>query len=96
MEATSPQISILPGSGINAHNLPDLLREVPRLTEIHLTASEAVPAEDYRPEQVHGESHKSLEEALTKFGFGSNQVWTMNEDKIRAVFKVIDDVGKTH
>jgi len=31
---------------------------------------------------------------LTKFGFGSNQVWTVNESKIRAVFKVIDDVGK--
>jgi len=94
MQATGPRISILPGSGINANNLPDLLRELPRLTEVHLTASEAVSAEDYQPEQVHEESYKPLEEALTKFGFGSNQVWTMNESKIRAVFKVIDDVGK--
>lgn len=70
------------------------MRELPRITEIHLTASEAVPAEDYQPEQVRGESYKPLEEALTKFGFGSNQVWTMNESKIRAVFKAIDDVGK--
>jgi copper homeostasis protein CutC len=94
MEVTGSQISILPGSGINANNLPDLLRELPRLTEVHLTASEAVSVDDYQPERVHGESHKSLEEALTRFGFGSNQVWTMNGSKIRAVFKVIDDLGR--
>jgi copper homeostasis protein CutC len=94
MEVTGSQISILPGSGINANNLRDLLRELPRLTEVHLTASEAVSVDDYQSERVYGESHKPLEETLTKFGFGSNQVWTMNESKIRAVFKVIDGIGK--
>jgi hypothetical protein len=86
----------LPGSGINANNLPDLLRKLPRLTAIHLTASEAAAINEYEPEKGEEGSYKPLEEALTKFGFGSDQVWTMNEDKIRAVFKVIDDVGKTH
>jgi len=94
MEVTGTTISILPGSGINANNLPDLLREFPRLTEIHLTASEAVAFEEHEAEEGNEGSHKSLEEALTKFGFGSNQVWTMNESKIRAVFKIIDDVGR--
>jgi len=96
MEATGPQISILPGSGINANNLPDLLRELPRLTEIHLTASEAGAVDENEPEKRNEGSNVPLEEALTKFGFGSNQVWTMNESKIRAVFKVIDDVEKVH
>jgi copper homeostasis protein CutC len=94
MEVTGPRMSILPGSGINANNLPDLLRELPRLTEVHLTASEAVAVDQYEPEEGYEELDGPLEETLTKFGFGSNQVWTMNEGKIRAVFKVIDDVGK--
>jgi len=94
MEVTGTTISILPGSGINANNLPDLLREFPRLTEIHLTASEAVAVEEHEAEEGNEGSHKPLEEALTKFGFGSNQVWTMNESKIQAVFKIIDDVGR--
>lgn len=96
MEATGSQISILPGSGINANNLPDLLRELPRLTEIHLTASQAVAVDENEPERGQGESYKPLQEALTGFGFGSNQVWTMSESKIRAVFKGIDDVGKLY
>ena len=94
MEATDTTMSILPGSGINANNLPDLLREFPRLTEIHLTASEALAVERHEAEEGNEGSRKPLEEALTKFGFGSNQVWTMNESKIRAVFKLIDDVGR--
>jgi len=94
IEATGSQISTLPGSGINANNLPDLLRELLRLTDIHLTASEAVAVDENEPEKRNEGSNVLLEEALTKFGFGSNKIWTMNESKIRAVFKVIDDVGK--
>ena len=59
-----------------------------------MTASEAVAAEEYEAEEGNVGSHKPLEEALTKFGFGSNRVWTINESKIRAVFKIIDDVGR--
>jgi len=94
MEVTGTTISILPGSGINANTLSDLLREFPHLTEIHLTASEALAVERHEAEEGNEGSRKPLEETLTKFGFGSNQVWMMNESKIRAVFKIIDDVGR--
>jgi copper homeostasis protein CutC len=91
MHATGPAMSILPGSGINANNLPDLLRELPGLTEIHLTASEAIKVDEEIPED---RSDGQLNDDLAKFGFGLNQVWTMNEDKIRAVFQIVDDIGK--
>jgi copper homeostasis protein CutC len=87
---TGPQLSILPGSGINADNIHDLLRELPNLTEIHLTASEAIATD-------HGRDHpdSGLDDDLARFGFGPDQLWTLNEDKIRAVFEIIDDVGRT-
>jgi copper homeostasis protein CutC len=75
--------SILPGSGLNPDNLPDFLRQLPDLKEIHLTASHVIDdPKSPRPD------------VGLKLGFGDNEVWAMNEDKLRAVFKVIDDLAQ--
>jgi len=86
------KITVLPGSGINTSNLLDLLRELPGLTEIHLTASEAISVSG---EDMGSELRRSLDDDMAKFGFGTNQIWTMNESKIRAVFEIVDDIRKS-
>jgi copper homeostasis protein CutC len=75
---------ILPGGGINADNLADLLDGLPRLTEIHLTASEA----------VDDRASRSVERFMEKYGFGQGKIWKMNEEKLRAVFAIIDRYGQ--
>lgn len=75
---------ILPGSGLNGDNLAKFLTDVPELTEIHLTASDAVD-----------DGHSMhLQEKNLMMGFGGNQVWKMNKEKLRAVFKIVDDLGQ--
>ena len=91
MHRANRKIMLLPGSGINATNLMDLLRELPDLTEIHLTASEAIAVSG---EEMNNGMHGSLDDDMVKFGFGMNQIWTMNESKIRAVFEIVDDIRK--
>jgi len=86
---TSPEFTILPGSGINAHTLKKLLWRLDDLSEIHLTASSAVTARGMEP-GIYG----TLQDHLTDFGFGSDQIWTMDKDKLRAVFEVIDIEGQ--
>jgi len=75
---------ILPASGLNGDNLAKFMADVPDITEIHLTASEAVD---------DGQS-MVLQEKNLILGFGGNQIWKVNEDKLRAVFKIIDDLGQ--
>ena len=75
---------ILPGSGLNGLNLPGFLAQVPEVTEIHLTASEIVG--DGQP--------MALQEKSLKMGFGGYHLWMMSKEKLRAVFKVIDDLGQ--
>lgn len=73
-------IKPLPGSGINADMLPGFLEQLPTLKEIHLTASEVVK-DDH--------AGRAGEKGAV-FGFGEPKIWRMNEDKLRAVFQVID------
>lgn len=77
---------ILPGSGINAANLPDFLDNVTTVNEIHLTASDAVPDDLPEPGTRHG--------LVEKYGFGQAKIWQMNEEKLRAVFAVVDRYGQ--
>ena len=91
MHRANRKIMLLPGSGINATNLMDLLRELPDLTEIHLTASEAIAVSD---EEMKNGMHGSLDDDMVIFGFGMNRIWTMNDSKIRAVFEIVDDIRK--
>jgi hypothetical protein len=56
-----------------------------KLTEIHLTASEA----------VDDGLHQSLEYYMEKYGFGQGKIWKMNEEKLRAVFVIIDRYGQS-
>jgi hypothetical protein len=79
---TEENIKPLPASGINAEMLPGFFDLLPGLEEIHLTASEVV-------EDAHaGESG----DKGAGFGFGEPKLWRMNEDKLRAVFRVIDEL----
>jgi hypothetical protein len=78
----STDINALPGSGIDAGMLPRFLELLPDLQEIHLTASEVVDDELAGHSGVAGAA----------FGFGEPKRWRMNEDKLKAVFQVIDDL----
>lgn len=86
---TSPGFTILPGAGINADSLKTLLWMLPDLAEIHLTASSAVAVEEIKTGMCG-----TLEGSMQTKGFGLNQIWTMDEEKLRAVFEVIDTEGQ--
>jgi hypothetical protein len=86
---TSPGFTILPGAGINADSLKTLLWRLPTLSEIHLTASAAVAVDEVKTGMCG-----TLEDSMNTKGFGPNETWTMNEEKLRAVFEVIDIEGR--
>jgi hypothetical protein len=75
-------IKALPASGINADMLPGFLEILSGLEEIHLTASEIVD------DVAAGDSGR----VGAHFGFGEPKIWRMNEEKLRAVFQVIDEL----
>ena len=86
---TSPGFTILPGAGINADSLKTLLWRLPNLSEIHLTASSAVAVDE-----VKTGMYGTLESSMETKGFGLDEIWTMDEGKLRAVFEVIDIEGQ--
>jgi hypothetical protein len=61
--------------------LPDFFAQLPALTEIHLSASEA-SSRFSGPTVVRGE----------ELGFGDGRVWGVNEDKLRRVFRIVRDL----
>lgn len=72
-------ITILPGSGVNASTLPELLR-IAQVSEVHLTASgkvEPKPSTAFRRGQ--------------QLGFGGDE-WRLDVEKLKAVRDVLDSI----
>lgn len=80
-ESSANRVSILPGSGINGDMLPDFLSRLPLITEIHLSASEAVD-----------EASGRAKDRGVELGFGNGKVWALSEQKLKSAFQAVFDM----
>lgn len=78
--AKEKDISILPGAGINAQNVGDILGCVFGVKEIHLTGSKVVKGSD------------ALSASLgDTMGFGPDEKWILDRRRIEAVWEVMQN-----
>jgi copper homeostasis protein CutC len=76
------KIVIVPASGINASNVPHLREQVPGMEEVHLSSSRA----------AKGVSGAAVEKGV-EMGFGGDEVWKMDGERLREFWQVIKRWG---